>query len=375
MLGMEYNTENPISLIPKEQTCHITIHSISPNNETSYKAFSVLVLQPNTSSLILTQNNLDQQSVSSENEISIFSQTTLSVSHNESWIEISVFDLNTDKHVLIVAVELQLLEVLRTYHLFASGNDLCLKISVLRIPRASNYQPHSGLEIAVLKEDTSNMSDGIILVEILKSKPLPSYTPSLEFREYSKQQTQTIFLTTQLSIPPAARYSFLSEASFRYRMESHFIVLSEYQIDPLAPWYATPPKSIFYLELNNSTLATVSLIKNVSDTVVYLKGDQSWTILLRIKKKDSPFMTLSSPGGDSPGVVRPLDSSSGDLIRLREEVERVTRERDELQIANNDFSQKIETLQVQHLPSFSRSSLDKSDKLVSVNSVSTLLFR
>ena len=360
---MEYKSDKPISPIPKEQTCHITVHSISPNNQNSYKSFAVLVLQPNTSSLILTQNNLEQQSVSPENEISIFSQTTLTVSHNESWIEISVFDLNTDKRVLLAAVELQLLEVLRPYHLSVSGHGLCLNISVLRTPMAINYQPYSGLELAITQENTNNVSEGIVLVEILKSKPLPSYAPNLEFREYSKQQTQTNFLT-QLVVPPAAGYTFLAEASFRYRMESHFIVLSEFQIDPLAPWYATPPQSISYLELDNATLATGSLIKNVSDTVVYLKGDQRLNILLRIKKKDSPFITLSSPERGSPGVVRLLDSSSGDLRRLRQQVERVTRERDELQIANNHFRQKFETLKVQHLPSFARSSLDNSEKLV-----------
>ena len=364
---MECKADNLISLIPKEQTCHITVHSISPNNQTSYKAFSVLVLQPNTSSLILTQNNSDQLSVSSENEVSIFSQTVLTVSHNESWVEVSVFDLNTDKLVLLTAVELQLLEVLRPYHLLASEHGLCLKISVLRSPRAINYQPYSGLELALLQENSDDVSEGIVLIEILKSKPLPSYMPSLEFREYSQQQTQTIFLATQLHVPPAASYVFLSEASFRYRMESHFIVLSEYRIDPLAPWYATPPKSILYLELDNATLATCSLIRNVPDTVVYLKGNQSLEILLRIKKKDSPFMTLSSPGGESSGEANPLDSSSGDLRRLRVEMERVTRERDELEIANNDFKQKLESFTVQHLPSFSRSSLDKSEKLVSVN--------
>ncbi|KAI6656773.1 hypothetical protein LOD99_16076 [Oopsacas minuta] len=363
------DTTDPISLISTEQACHITLHSVFPSTpQSSYKAFSVLVSEPNTSSIILTKNNyFEQSSLLSKNESSILTRISLTVSHNEPWVEISVVDINIDKLVLITAIELSLLDVLRPYHLLACGHTLSLKFSVIKSPRAMNYYSYSGLELAFISESESEKC--IISVEVVRSKPLASYRQSIKFGDYSKQQTniQTNYITTPIQI---VHYSFISEGSFNYRMESHFlvIVLHKYPVDSVVPWFDNPPDVICYIELQTSllsSLATKSLIKNVADTVGYLKGDQlshGFKILLRMKKKDYPFMFLGTHE-ESHGVVRTEDSTEGELIKFSEELERVKNERDQLKIENNSFQRKLESLQpAQHLPSFSRSALDNSEK-------------
>ena len=379
-IGVEIGS--PISFVSKEQTCFITLHSFSPASQASYKAFSVLVSEPNPSSIILTQPDILIESSSTQDEVCFVTNFSLELSHNEAWVEISVIDLNGDKLVLITAIELALLDLLQPYHLVASSQKHSLKLSVLRSPRSLHYQSYSGLEVSLVPGITGpiDSSQCVISVEIAKLKPPPSYTPNIKFEAYSKQQakTQTSYVTTSLAMPRAelcsAHYSFLSEAAFQFRMESHFVVvsISKYVNSSAVQWYSSTPEVIFYIELDTrtlSSLATRPLIKNVTDKVQYLKGSQlthCFQILLRMKRKDDPFLTLSS-SEESLELV-PSDTISYDsqaLVKAKEELERVRAERDQLSRENRSYEQRIESLQTaQHLPSFSRHSLDQSPKLV-----------
>ena len=372
---------NPISFVSKEQTCHITLHSLSSASDSaSYKAFSVLVAEPNPSSIILTQTDIPVDSSCTRDEICFVKNFSIELLHSEAWVEISVVDFNADKLVLITAIELALLDPLQPYHLLACSQNqaVCLKLSVLRSPRAIHYQSFSGLELSLapgIMESPTPVVDSsqcVISVEIVKLKPPPSYTPSIKFESYSKQQgqTQTNHITSSVS---GAHYSFLSEANFQFRMESHFVVISisKYLSNASVQWNSSTPEVILYIELDTrtlSSLATRPLTRNVTDNVVYLKGSQlahDYQILLRMKRKEDSFLTLSSLA-DSPHLVPPnISCDSEELDRVRAELERVRDERDELKRENVSYEQRLETLQtVQHLPSFSRRSLDISPKLV-----------
>ena len=375
-LGVEIET--PISFLSKEQMCYISLHSLSPSSDTIYKAFSVLVAEPNPSSIVLTESDVPMGYSSNGEETCLAANFAIEQSHNEPWVEISVVDLNTDKLVLITAIQLALLEPLQPYHLIAFSQKYSLKLSVIRSPRSVHYQSYRGLELSLVPgligttTPIGDLSQSMVSVEIVKLKPPPSHVPSIKFESYSKQKGRPQTTHTTMSVCQT-HYSFLSEAAFQFRMESHFVVISISKLvsNSAVHWNSIPPEVIMYIELDTrilSSLATRPLVKNVTDKVVYLKGNQlahNYQILLRLKRKEDPFLTLSS-SEESPQIVPPTISfDSEELDRVRAELQRVGAERDILRSENISYEQRLEYLQtVQHLPSFSQRALDQSTKLV-----------
>ena len=377
-----------IDFIPNEQFCHITLHSISPASESSsYKAFSILVSDPDPSSLVLTTNILTEDSITAQDDVSLAAYFPLELSHGERWVQVSIFDMNAHKLVLSTAIEISSLEQLHPYHLLASTDLVSAKLSILKTPSLLYYHTFSGLEvalapgIAVSPTSIIHTSECVISMEVLSLKPPSSYKPNIKFAGYSRQhsKTQTSYLATPSVIPKLSRstahYAFLPDDCFKFRMESHYVVVAFSRYDTNSPWYNRSPDILFYLELDSGTLSSLankSLIKDMTDQVVYLKGNQSahgFRTLVRMKRKDDAFMTLT-PSHHTPSTIHPppADISVSEMGQIRKELDQVRLQRDELRQLNDEYEKKLDvTKPVQHLPSFSLSLLEQTSKCDSVN--------